>query len=141
MLLTIIDKITSYILLFGLVANIKMRTEAKDMGHPSMIWVSLFILDFVSTWFTVYSTYLAGPRTEKVSNALENTMLSLYRNSIIGNLIVDTLAELWIATIICQYSNNDVLKHTAAHEFYPIIYNIALLAGCYRIGVFVIELK
>lgn len=75
------DKITSYMMIFALVATIKLKTKSEDMGTPSMIWVSIFILDFVSTWFRDYSLYLAGPRTKKISNALENLYLSIYRSS------------------------------------------------------------
>jgi len=101
MLQTIMDKITSYMMIFALVATIKLQTKTENMGTPSMIWVSIFILDFVSTWFGVYSLYLAGPRTEKISNALENLYLSIYRSSSITQVLVDILAELWIASIMC----------------------------------------
>jgi hypothetical protein len=51
MLHTILDKITTYILIFALLFKKAEATPSQDMGTPSMIWVSLFILDFVSTWF------------------------------------------------------------------------------------------
>ena len=68
------------------------------MSRPSMIWVTAFILDIVSTWFTVYSTYLAGPRTEKVSSTIESLILAPYRNNIISNISIESLADLWIAS-------------------------------------------
>ena len=104
MLLTILDKITSYMILFALIATIKANTLVENMGIQSMIWVSIFILDFVSTWFTVYSKYLAGDRTQKVSNLIENIILAIYRSNVIGFVAVDILAELFIATQIVSHS-------------------------------------
>ena len=37
----------------------------------------IFLLDFVSKWFKQYSIYLAGERTEAVSNEVETRMLEL----------------------------------------------------------------
>ena len=51
MLHTILDKITTYILIFAVLFKKAETTPSAEMGTPSMIWVSLFILDFVSTWF------------------------------------------------------------------------------------------
>lgn len=84
MLMMIVEKITTYQLLFGLVYNIKKHTKPENMGLPCMIWVTMFILDFVAAWFSVYSCYLAGPRTEQVSSALETRVLSPYRKSMLG---------------------------------------------------------
>jgi hypothetical protein len=78
MINTIVDKITTYILIFSVIAHLKQTTEASKMGEPTTLWVSFFILDFSSAWFRVYSIYLAGHRTEKVSNAIENLILPLY---------------------------------------------------------------
>jgi hypothetical protein len=78
------DKITSYVLIFALIANIRRETDAEDMGHPSMIWVTLFILDFTSTWFRSYSIFLAGDRKEVVSTVVSRKFLSLYRESFAG---------------------------------------------------------
>jgi hypothetical protein len=80
----VIDKITSYVLLFALIANIRRHTDAEDMGPPSMVWVTLFILDFVSTWFRSYSIFLAGERREVVSSGVSRKFLSLYRDSFVG---------------------------------------------------------
>ncbi len=63
-----------------------------------MICVSIFILDFVSNWFTVYSKYLAGDRTKRVSNLFENILLSVYFYNVMGFCAVDVLAELFITT-------------------------------------------
>lgn len=51
MLHTILDKITTYILIFAVLFKKAETIPSQEMGTPSMIWVSLFILDFVSTWF------------------------------------------------------------------------------------------
>lgn len=103
------DKITSYVLLFGLIANIKRYTDPEEMGHPSVIWVSLFILDFVSTWFRYYSIFLAGERDEVVQTNFSKMLLSAYRKSFLGQLLTDTFAELWIMCQICIHSDNRVL--------------------------------
>lgn len=77
------------------------------MSTLSIIWVSIFILDFVSTWFTVYSKYLAGDRTKRVSKLFENILLSVYRYNVMGFCAVDVLAELFITTQ--KVSNSKVL--------------------------------
>lgn len=109
MLQIIFDKITSYVLIFGLIAYIKTHTGSEEMGNPSMIWVSLFIMDFTSTWFRYYSIFLAGERTEVVQSATSRMFLSVYRGSLIGQLITDSLAEFFIVCQICIASSNAVL--------------------------------
>jgi hypothetical protein len=87
-------------LVFAVVSKIKIHVQKEEVGWQGFMWVSIFILDFVSSWFRVYSIYLAGPRTEKVSNAIESAILSLYRKSNVGNFLITILAEVWISTYI-----------------------------------------
>jgi len=84
----------------------KAHTPKSDVGFYSFLWVSLFILDFVSSWFRVYSIYLAGERTEKVSNEFENAILYLYRKSLLGNFLITFLAEIWVTSFLLQYSKS-----------------------------------
>lgn len=79
MLFKILEKITSYMLIFAVVSKMKLHTPPDQVGWLGFVWVSIFILDFVSSWFHDYSIYLAGPRTEKVSNAVEDFVLYLHR--------------------------------------------------------------
>lgn len=97
MLTTIMDKITTYMLLFGTIAHIQVNTDSEAMATPALIWVTMFILDFMSTWFKVYSIYLAGLRTEKVSSALETVIMAPYRGNTLTGIFVDNVADLWIA--------------------------------------------
>jgi hypothetical protein len=96
MLHVIFDKITSYILIFALIAYIKTHTGSEEMGNSSMIWVTLFIIDFTSTWFRYYSIFLAGERTEVVQSEISKLFLSFYRGTLLGQLIIDFLAEFFI---------------------------------------------
>jgi hypothetical protein len=100
MLFQITEKITSSMLIFAVVSKMKIHMQNEEIGWQSFLWVSIFILDFVSSWFRVYSIYLAGPRTEKVSNGVENAILSIYREKILGNFLITILAEIWVATYI-----------------------------------------
>jgi len=79
MLFQITEKITSSMLIFAVVSKMKIHIQKEEFGWQCFLWVSIFILDFVSSWFRVYSIYLAGPRTEKVSNGVESAILSIYR--------------------------------------------------------------
>lgn len=108
----------------------------------SFVWVSIFILDFVSTWFRVYSIYLAGPRTEKVSNAVESKILDFYRNSLAGNFLITSLAEIWLATYMVQYSNRTSALHSYyLHELFVVIRQVSMFGAVYRITGLLIELK
>jgi hypothetical protein len=73
------------------------------MGEPTTLWVAFFILDFSSAWFRVYSIYLAGHRTDKVSNSIENLILPIFQN-FLGGTIVKTLTDLWIGATMCIYT-------------------------------------
>lgn len=99
------------------------------------------MLDFVSSWFRVYSIYLAGPRTEKVSNGLENLILSVYRGSQIGHMIITLLAEVWVLTYFIKYSYNESLKEFYNHEYYETVKNVAKIGAYLRMAILVIELK
>lgn len=99
------------------------------------------MLDFVSSWFRVYSIYLAGPRTEKVSNGLENLILSVYRGSQIGHMIITLLAEVWVLTYFIKYSYNESLKEFYKHEYYETVKNVAKIGAYLRMAILVIELK
>jgi hypothetical protein len=109
MLMLVMDKITSYVLIFALISYIKTHTDSEDMGHPSMIWVSMFIMDFTSTWFRYYSIYLAGERTEVVTSPISRWFLSFYRDSFLGQLVIDMTAEFFIFCQICIHSDHKVL--------------------------------
>ena len=91
------------------------------MDTMSFFWVSVFMLDFVSSWFRVYSIYLAGPRTEKVSNSFENSILAVYRGSQMGHVVVTFLAEVWVLTYLVKYSGNETLNYYHAHELFAIV--------------------
>ena len=71
-------------------------TGSEEMGNPSMIWVTLFIIDFTSTWFRYYSIFLAGERIEVVQSDISKLFLSFYRGTLLGQLIIDFLAEFFI---------------------------------------------
>jgi hypothetical protein len=100
MLFQITEKITSSMLVFAVVSKMKIHIQKDEIGWQSFLWVSIFILDFVSSWFRVYSIYLAGPRTEKVSNGVENVILSIYRKNLLGNFLITILAEIWVSTYL-----------------------------------------
>jgi hypothetical protein len=106
MLFLILEKITSSMLIFAVVSAVKAQKNPTDMDSKSFLWVSIFMLDFVSSWFRVYSIYLAGPRTEKVSNWLENLILSIYRDNQIGHMIITLFAEVWVLAYFVEYSQN-----------------------------------
>lgn len=106
MLFLILEKITSSMVIFAVITAIKSQKNPTDLNNKSFLWVSVFMLDFVSSWFRVYSIYLAGPRTEKVSNRLENLILSVYRGSQTGHMIITLLAEVWVLTYFIKYSDN-----------------------------------
>ena len=73
--------------------------------------MSIFILDFVSSLFIVYSIYLDGPRTEKVSNSVENFVLYFYRKSLLGNFLITLLAEVWVTTYLVEFSKPGSALH------------------------------
>ena len=67
--------VSTTVLTFAVVrANVNwINTEEgkKDAGSIGMItfcYSLIFLIDFVSKWFKQYSIYLAGERTEIVSN-------------------------------------------------------------------------
>jgi hypothetical protein len=101
-------------LIFAVISKMKIHIQKEEFGWQCFLWVSIFILDFVSSWFRVYSIYLAGPRTEKVSNGVENLVLSIYRKKIVGNFIITLLAEIWVSTFVFQYSS----KGSSLNQFY-----------------------
>jgi hypothetical protein len=105
MLFQITEKITSSMLIFAVVSKMKIHIQKEEFGLQCFLWVSIFILDFVSSWFRVYSIYLAGPRTDKVSNVVESAILSIYRKRIVGNFMITLLAEIWVVTYVFQYSS------------------------------------
>lgn len=122
MLFQILEKITSSMLLFAVLHKMKTKVPGEEMGYPSFVWVSIFILDFVSSWFRVYSVYLAGPRTAKVSNAIENVIIGFYRSSLLGNFLITLLAEVWVATYMIEYSSkSSALYQYSIHELFVIV--------------------
>lgn len=122
MLFQILEKITSSMLLFAVLSKMKTKVPGEEMGYPSFVWVSIFILDFVSSWFRVYSVYLAGPRTAKVSNAIENVIIGFYRSSLLGNFLITLLAEVWVATYMIEYSSkSSALYQYSIHELFVIV--------------------
>ena len=52
-----------------------------------MCYGLIFLVDFVSKWFKQYSIYLAGERTEVVSNEAETRMLNLSQMRIVDLVI------------------------------------------------------
>jgi hypothetical protein len=118
MLTTIMDKITTYVLLFSVIGHCKLNTNPEEMGATAMVWVTMFIIDFMSTWFKVYSTYLAGLRTEIVSNAVETLVIALYRGNTLTGIFVDTTADLWIAAHLCQNTTNLPLRNFTQESYF-----------------------
>ena len=78
------DLISTTVLTFSVV-RANMVWVDTDEGEDDEKYVPLiclcysliFLLDFVSKWFRQYSIYLAGERTEAVSNEIETRMLEL----------------------------------------------------------------
>ena len=104
--------------------------------------MSIFILDFVSSWFRVYSIYLAGPRTEKVSNSVENFVLYFYRKSLLGNFLITLLAEVWVTTYLVEFSKpGSALHFYYTHGLFLSVRSIAMVGAYYRIASLLIELK
>ena len=76
------DIVSSTILTFGAVrANVIWVDSEEGKAHKGSIhlitfcYCLIFLVDFVSKWFKHYSIYLAGERTEIVSNEAESRML------------------------------------------------------------------
>ncbi len=135
------DKITTYVLLFGTIAHIQLKTDPEAMAIPALIWVTMFILDFMSTWFRVYSIYLAGPRTDKVSSAIETVILAPYRGNTLTGIFVDNVADLWIAAHCCLHVTNVPLQKLVDEVYFKLFMQAAFIVAMYRLAVLVIELK
>ena len=129
-------------LIFAVVSKIKLHSQPEQVGWQGFVWVSIFILDFVSSWFRVYSIYIAGPRTEKVSNAVETLILNFYRKSLAGNFLITLLAEIWVSTYLAEFSRpGSALHKYYVNELFTTVRTIALTGASYRIVSLLIELK
>ena len=63
------------------------KKDAENLGMICLCYSLIFLVDFVSKWFKQYSIYLAGERTEVVSNEAETRLLNLAQMRIIDMVI------------------------------------------------------
>ena len=97
----------------------------------------IFLVDFVSKWFKHYSIYLAGERTDVVSNPAELRMLKLAQSMPV-DLCIYNMSNNWLAI---QYAYK--FPHIFGHLFDIMKHGEALgLTGLgFKVFINVIELK
>ena len=138
------DLISTTVLTFSVV-RANMVWVDTDEGEDDEKYVPLiclcysliFLLDFVSKWFRQYSIYLAGERTEAVSNEIETRMLELAYSRPI-DIIMYSQVNIWLA-VNYMYKFPKIFK-----VLFPVLdaaSNMALAGLGIKIYVNLIELK
>ena len=99
----IVNNIQSAVMVFAVVkvTAADQSLSADQLALETTKVVSIFIIDFVMIWFSIYSVYLAGPRTEKVASAPERLLTDALKSKV-GDAIVTVTSFAWLACLLAQ---------------------------------------
>ncbi len=103
----------------------------------SLCYSLIFLIDFVSKWFKQYSIYLAGERTEVVSNEAETRMIELSQIRVV-DLVIYWQVNFWL---IVQYQYKFPAYFEKFFVALAISESLGLAALGFKLLINIIELK
>jgi hypothetical protein len=91
----------------------------------------LFLTDFVSYWFQVYSSYLLDQESHITPNPMIQAFLKLLKNPIMS-FIMNTLAEIYTFSFYMKFYPNH-FEEIRQHPMYPFLMQFALYGAILKI--------
>ena len=107
--------------------------------YHAFFFGTLFIIDFVSHWFQVYSSYLVGTETHMGESKYESIFVRFYYSNQIVLFIVCFLSELYTFKFYMNFFPNH-FGFIKGHDKYEVLMTIALVGAVFKNIVNVLQL-
>lgn len=117
----LVDRFATSTIIFAVLklGLLNIPDESDRMIH-SFFFGSLFIIDFVSHWFQVYSNYLIGYESHHEASKYESKIVNFYYSSQIVLFVTCVLAELYIVKFYINFFPKE-FETIINHQHYTLV--------------------